>query len=344
MPQGYKVAIVGATGAVGRELLQLMETHAFPVKLLRLIASERSIGKTLSFQGELFPIHPLKALYAEEWDFVFLCAGSTLSRDIGFFAYAKHIIDCSSAFRLDASIPLVIPEINGDLLCSLPPYIASPNCTTTLLLMALYPIHLLYPIKRAVVSTYQAASGGGFTLIERLKKETQEELEGVSLPPHSHPYGFNLFLHSSSLNPLTLYNEEENKVILESQKILQEKAFPLSITCVRVPVMRAHAESVNLEFTQEVDIDKIVEAIQKFPGLCLQQNIASNQFATPKTASFQEKVFVGRIRKDLSLPCAIDLWIVGDQLLKGSALNAIQIAEKLVLVSQLQEAALSQGG
>jgi aspartate-semialdehyde dehydrogenase len=312
------IAVIGATGAVGREIVRLLIERAFPIEKLRLFASEKSLGKKI----HSIPLEVLKDL--KDIDIAFFCAGSAVSKE--WIPKADCIcIDSSSAFR--ASAPLVIPEINphaikGNL-------ISSPNCAATILLMPLFRLHHLFGVKRIVVSTYQAASGAGAHLLHELQEETKAYLAHLpyqgSLP---FPYAFNLYPHNSSLNE-NGYVEEELKMLFETRKILEDETIQLSATCVRVPVLRAHSLSANVEFKRPFTLDAVYRNLETVPGLKIFEDRAQNRFATPFDVTGKNEVFCGRFRLDPSQPNTLEFWAVGDQLLKGAALNAVQIAEKL---------------
>jgi len=315
------VAITGATGAVGREILKLLEMRNFPIKNLSLYASKASFGKKINFKNTQIKIETLDSLYEKNLDILFNCTSSSLAKKIiPGVNNCKKIIDLSSAYRLKA--PLIVPEINAHLLTGSQKLFCSPNCVASLLVMALYPLSKIRPLKRVVVSSYQAASGGGQKLLDDLLNQTKNYYETKNEPL---PYAFNLYLHPSSLNQ-DLYSDEEQKVIEETRKILEIENLPMSVTCVRVPTLRAHSLSVNIEFTDSISTNKILKALNNFPGIVVKQ---TEPFTSPKEVSLKSSVFVSRIRKDLSSPSAIDLWICGDQLLKGASLNAVQIAEHL---------------
>lgn len=321
------IAIVGATGAVGKEILRLLEERAFPLKNLRCFASSRSAGNTVSFKSEKIALQTIDDYSFCEIDLAFFAAGGAVSRE-----WIPRInclaVDSSSAFRDTA--PLVIPEINMHALNSHQRVVSSPNCATTILLMPLFPLHRQYKVKRIVASTYQAASGAGAHLLEELKRETGAFLENR---PYAHslpfPYAFNLYPHNSPLHP-SGYVEEERKILLETRKILEDPAIQVSATCVRVPVLRAHSISANVEFHHPFSLDEIYKAWEKVPGLKLLEDRKANRFPTPFDATGKNDVFCGRLRLDPSQPNTIEFWAVGDQLLKGAALNAVQIAEKLI--------------
>lgn len=312
------VAVIGATGAVGQEIVRLLLARRFPFRHLRLFASPRSAGKKI--QG--IPIETLETL--EGIDLAFFCAGSTVSKE--WIPKSNCLcIDSSSAFR--DQFPLVIPEINPHALQGT--RIASPNCAATLLLMPLFPLHRLFGVKRVIVSTYQAASGAGAHLLRELQEETRAFLEERSYPsPLPFPYAFNLYPHNSFLHS-DGYVEEERKIRNETRKILEDPNIQLSATCVRVPVLRAHSLSANVEFKRPFTLEEVYHALEKMSGLKLFENREQNRFATPADATGKEEIFCGRFRIDSSQPNTLEFWAVGDQLLKGAALNAVQIAEIL---------------
>ncbi|MBS0627398.1 MAG: aspartate-semialdehyde dehydrogenase [Verrucomicrobia bacterium] len=326
------IGIVGASGAVGLEILKLLKDRNFPIETLKCFASSRSEGNLLPFGESKIIIEKLSANFSSSLDLVFFSAGSSVSRKYIPLALEAGaiVIDNSSAFRLEENVPLVIPEVNPEALLRHNSLIANPNCATILLLMALAPLHRQAKLKRVVVSTYQAASGAGLKGMEDLKLETLALLQGSSyqrvvIP---HPYAFNLFLHNSPLLE-NGYVGEEMKIIQESRKILNDPSLQIAATCVRVPVLRSHAESINAEFHHPISAEKARLILQNTPGITLLEDYAQNRFPMPIDASGNDSIFCGRIREDLSQKNTLDLWVVGDQLLKGAALNAIQIAETL---------------
>ena len=337
-----RVAILGATGAVGTELMELLEHRQFPVAELKLLASPRSAGKTLSFKGEELLVEAVGEDSFEDMDLVLASAGSSTSK-----AWATKIveagaimIDNSSAFRMNPEVPLIVPEINPQDAASHQGIIANPNCTTILMGIAVWPLHQVQPIKRLIVATYQSASGAGARAMEEVKKQAQEILNHQSPQPEIFPYplAFNLFPHNSSLNEQG-YCEEEMKMINETQKILNAPDLRLSATCVRVPVLRAHSEAVNLEFDSPFAVQKAREILASAPGVKLVEDWSANYFPMPIDATGKDEVLVGRIRQDLSHSCGLELWLCGDQIRKGAALNAVQIAELLVKENLLQSPA-----
>lgn len=312
------VAVIGATGLVGQEIVRLLIERKFPFEKLRLFASAKSAGKTI----HSFPVEPLLSL--EGIDLAFFAAGGSVSKE--WIPNAPCIcIDSSSAFR--NTHPLIIPEINahamqGNLL-------TSPNCAVTILLMPLFRLHRIFGVKRIVVSTYQAASGAGADLLNALQEETKAHLQNVPYSPLlPFPYAFNLYPHDSPLEP-SGYVEEELKMLHEARKILEDDSIALSATCVRVPVLRAHSISANVEFKKPFTLPEVYQLLEAVPGLKIFEDRSKNRFATPVDAAYKTDVFCGRFRIDPGQPNTLEFWAVGDQLLKGAALNAVQIGEHL---------------
>ncbi len=325
------VAVIGATGAVGRELVRLLEARAFPLGALRLFASPRSRGTTLAFRGEKLALDVLSLDALRSIDLAFFAAGSAISREWipQAKAHGTLCIDSSSAFRMDPDVPLIIPEINAHALKNHQGVVASPNCAATVLLMPLAPLHRRFRAKRIIAATYQAASGGGAALLNHLLEETRGVMEGRDVATHlPFPYAFNLFPHTSTLHP-SGYVEEELKMREETRKILDDAEIGVSATCVRVPVLRAHSVAANVEFRHPLTLDEVYAELQAMPGVALFEERGRNRFATPHDATGQDAVLCGRFRKDESQPNTLEFWAVGDQLLKGAALNAVQIAEVL---------------
>ncbi len=333
MSKSVRVAILGATGAVGIELLELLETRNFPVEQLKLLASPRSAGKSLTFAGKSLTVEAVNENSFKNIDLVLASAGGSSSK-----AWAKTIvasgavmIDNSSAFRMDNSVPLVVPEINPEAAEHHQGIIANPNCTTILLGVAVYPLHQIQPIRRMVIATYQSASGAGAMAMEEVKHQAKAILSGEPVKAEILPYplAFNLFPHNSPLTD-SGYCEEELKMINETRKIFNDSTIRVTATCVRVPVLRAHSEAVNLEFDSPFAVSQAREILSQAPGVKLVEDWESNYFPMPIDATGKDEVLVGRIRQDLSHPCGLELWLCGDQIRKGAALNAIQIAELLV--------------
>jgi aspartate-semialdehyde dehydrogenase len=344
---GFQVAVVGATGAVGTEFLRLFEERNFPAAGLKLLASERSVGKEMTFRGETIKVEEAKPESFTGVDFAFFSAGASRSRALAPAAVEAGaiVIDNSSAFRMDPAVPLVVPELNPDAIQPTSRLISVPNCTAIILLMAVNPLRDLGKIERLVVSTYQSASGGGAKVMDELYAETYDAISDRPANGRQkvlpHPYAFNLFSHNTPINEHG-YNEEEWKVIEESRKILGLPDLRINVTCIRVPVMRAHSESVTVEFAgQAPSEDEIRRRLSSAPGVRVVDDRETNTFPMPITASGQGDVLVGRIRRDVSHPSAISMFIAGDQLLKGAALNAVQIAEYMIQIGQPTSGAIA---
>jgi aspartate-semialdehyde dehydrogenase len=328
-----RVAILGATGAVGQELIELLESRQFPLSELKLLASPRSAGTTMSFKGENLPVEAVGEDSFRDIDIVLASAGGSTSKTWASKAVAAGavVIDNSSAFRMVPEVPLVVPEINPEAAAKHQGIIANPNCTTILMGMAIWPLHRVQPIKRVVVATYQSASGAGARAMAEVKTQAQAILNNQPVTAESFPYplAFNLFPHNSPLNEQG-YCEEEMKMINETRKIFNAPSLRVSATCVRVPVLRAHSEAVNLEFNEPFSLASAREILASAPGVKLVEDWQANYFPMPIDATGKDEVLVGRIRQDLSHPCGLELWLCGDQIRKGAALNAVQIAELLV--------------
>ncbi|MBD1863487.1 MULTISPECIES: aspartate-semialdehyde dehydrogenase [Trichocoleus] len=342
MGQSYKVAILGATGAVGTELIELLQSRQFPVSELKLLASPRSAGRTLTFQGEELPIEAVGENSFANVDLVLASAGGSISKAWAPKAVAAGavVIDNSSAFRMDPQVPLVVPEVNPDAAARHQGIIANPNCTTILMSVAIWPLHQIQPIKRIVAATYQSASGAGARAMEEVKTQAKAILQGETPTSEVFPYplAFNLFPHNSKLTDQG-YCEEELKMVHETRKIFGAPDLRITATCIRVPVLRAHSEAINLEFDAPFDVAQARELLSQAPGVKLVEDWQANYFPMPIEASGRDEVLVGRIRQDLSHPCGLELWLSGDQIRKGAALNAVQIAELLVARNLLQPAA-----
>jgi aspartate-semialdehyde dehydrogenase len=323
-------------------LLELLESRHFPVASLKLLASPRSAGTMLNFQGEKLPVEAVQENSFKNIDLVLASAGGSTSK-----AWAKAIVDSgavmidnSSAFRMNPEVPLIVPEINPEAAAQHRGIIANPNCTTILLGVAVYPLHCLQPIRRLVVATYQSASGAGARAMAEVQTQSRDILAGKSPTAEILPYplAFNLFPHNSPLNEQG-YCEEEMKMIKETRKIFNAPDLQITATCVRVPVLRAHSEAVNLEFSQPFPVEKAREVLSQAAGVKLVEDWQANYFPMPIDATGKDEVLVGRIRQDLSHAHALDLWLCGDQIRKGAALNAIQIAELLLKSNLLRPAA-----
>jgi len=333
------VAVVGATGAVGVELLRVLERRSFPVASLRLLASARSVGKTLEFMGRPYPVEELKASSFKGVDIAFFSAGASRSREFAPAARAAGaiVIDNSSAFRMDPKVPLVVPEVNASDLVRHHGLIANPNCTAAVLVTAVWPIHQAAGIKRIVVATYQAASGAGAAGMRELEEQVHDYAEGreVTRKAFPHQIAFNVFSHNTKVAE-NGYNEEENKVVEETRKMFHMPDLAVVPTCIRVPVLRAHCEAVTLELERPLSPDEARAILARAPGVKVVDDPATNHFPMPLEASGDLDVHVGRIRRDLGNPNGLVLFVSGDQLLKGAAWNAVQIAEEL---AKLQPAA-----
>ena len=330
------VAIVGATGAVGVELIRCLEQRHFPLKELRLFASARSAGKTLVFRGQPLTVHELTGQSFDGVGIGLFSAGGATSRKFAPVAVkaGAMVVDNSSAFRMDPQVPLVVPEINPEAIATHRGIIANPNCSAIISITPLWPIHQRNRIRRLIISTYQAASGAGAAAMEELRESTRAYLDGRAFEPKvlPHPYAFNAFSHNTSIDPESLHNEEETKVIQEARKIFGEPDLAIGITCVRIPVLRAHCVSITFECEKPITPQEVKEILATAPGVRVVDDIGRNHFPMPREASGGDDILVGRIRRDLSDATgrSISIFSAGDQLLKGAALNAVQIAEKLV--------------
>ncbi|HNS20030.1 MAG TPA: aspartate-semialdehyde dehydrogenase [Sedimentisphaerales bacterium] len=330
----YRLAIAGVTGAVGQEFLSIIEERNFPFQSLKVLASSRSAGKTMTFKGKTYTVEEMTKDSFKGIDIALFSAGASRSREFAPAAVKAGavVVDNSSAYRMDPEVPLVIPEINPQMIQKHKGIIANPNCSTIIGIVPVWPLHKVNPVKRMVVSTYQAASGAGMSAMLELEAQSREILEGK--PPTKnvfpHQIAFNCFSHNSALGP-NGYNEEETKLVKETRKIFDCPTIAVTATCVRIPVMRAHCESINLEFTNAITPDEVRNILKTAPGVTVLDDREHNRFPMPIDASGKDDVLVGRIRQDESLPGnrGINLWVSGDQLRKGAALNAVQIAELL---------------
>jgi aspartate-semialdehyde dehydrogenase len=342
------VAIAGVTGAVGREFMATMDKRGFRVGKLKALASARSAGKRLSFRGQEIVIEELTADSFAGVDLALFSAGSGISKTYAPIAVKAGavVVDNSSAFRMDPNVPLVIPEINGRRIRDHKGIIAVPNCAAITALVPLWPIHRQNRIKRVIISTYQAASGAGAAAMDELVESTRANLNGQVYSPKvmPHPYAFNLFSHNTAIDPETGYNGEETKVIHETRKIFEDENIAVGVTCVRVPVLRAHCEAITFECENPISETRARNILAGAPGVRLVDDRTGNYFPMPVDASGQDDVLVGRIRRDLSdgTGRSLSLFACGDQLLKGAALNAVQIAERLV--SELRDADARSAG
>jgi aspartate-semialdehyde dehydrogenase len=328
-----RVAIVGATGAVGIEMLKTLEKRNFPASKLTLLASARSAGKKLTFRGQAVAVAELTKDSFKGVDIALFSAGAAISRDFAPVAVKAGcvVIDNSSAFRMDESVPLVVPEINASDLKQHKGIIANPNCTTAITLMALFPLHRAFFAKRIFASSYQAVSGTGAKAIEELKRQVEQIVAGepVTKEVYPHQIAFNVLPQVDVFLP-NGYTKEEAKMENEGRKIMHHPTFRASVTCVRVPVYRAHAVAVSAEFERPVSVEAAREVLKKAPGLDVVDNPEKKEYPLPLHASDKYNCQVGRLRKDCAFDNGLCFWVAGDQLLKGAALNAVQIAEELI--------------
>jgi aspartate-semialdehyde dehydrogenase len=329
------VAIVGATGAVGVEMIGCLERRAFPLGSLRLYASPRSAGKELKFRGAPLKAQELTEKSFDGVDIAQFSAGSTIAKQFAPIAVrtGATVIDNSSAFRMDPAVPLIVPEINREALRGHRGIIANPNCTAIISITPLWPIHQANRIVRLLVASYQSASGAGAAAMEELREATRAYLEGRAFEQRvmPHPFAFNVFSHNTRVDPVSGYNEEEIKVREETRKIFGDPELRVSATCIRVPVLRAHSVAITFECQRPISAEEARRIIAAAPGVKLVDDRERNYFPMPRDASGGDAILAGRIRQDVSDPSgrSIALFVAGDQLLKGAALNAVQIAELL---------------
>jgi aspartate-semialdehyde dehydrogenase len=330
-----RVAIMGATGAVGTEFLTLLDERNFEMDSLRLLASSRSAGKKIPFKGEELTVEELTEDSFGDVDLVLASAGGSISKKFAPAAVKAGavVVDNTSAYRMDPEVPLVIPEVNPEDIQKHPKgIIANPNCSTIIMNVPVWPLHKANPVRRIVVSTYQAASGAGAQAMAELEEGARAFLDGKPFTPKvmPHPAAFNVFSHNSEIGP-DGYNVEERKMVLETQKIFHNEGIRVAATCVRVPVLRAHCESINLEFENPITPQQVRDLLADAPGVKVVDDIEKNYFPMPLDATGKDPILVGRIRQDISQPDGrgIELFISGDQIRKGAALNAVQIAEML---------------
>ena len=330
--KAYKVAVVGATGAVGREMTKIVAERNFPVREMRLVASERSKGKVLKFREENIKVENLSEFSFKGIDFVLSSPGASVSKQYVPRAVKEGaiVIDNTSAFRMEPEVPLVVPEVNPDAIKKHKGLIANPNCSTIQLVVVLKPIHIKAQIKRLVVSTYQAASGAGTPAMNELREQTESILAGRNVEAKALPaqIAFNVFPHIDIFLD-NCYTKEEMKLVHETQKIMEDDSIRITATAVRVPVFIGHSEAVNIETEKNLPPDEAKEILSKAPGIIVVDNPSKNEYPIPINSPGTDEVFVGRIRKDASIENGLDLWIVADNLRKGAALNAVQIAEKI---------------
>ena len=326
--KSLRIAIVGATGLVGKTMLKILEERNFPIATLMPVASEKSIGKLISFGGEKIAIVSLESVLSEKPDVAIFSAGGKVSQEWApkFSDAGVTVIDNSSAWRMNEKIKLVVPEVNGDCLTSSDMIIANPNCTTMQLVMVLKPLHDSFKILRGVVSTYQSVTGTGQLAVSQMMDERTGLIPSEMAYPH--PIDKNCIPHCDDFQD-NGYTKEEMKVHLETKKIMRDDSISLSCTAVRIPVMGGHGESVFLEFKEDYEMEEVRSLLSSFPGVVLRDNPSSNEYPMPINVQGKDEVFVGRLRRDLCNPRGIHLWIVTDNLRKGAATNTIQIVELL---------------
>lgn len=339
---GYRVAILGATGMVGQEFIRVLEQRQFPAASVRLLASDRSAGKRLAVNQAEVEVKEAGPDSFEEIDIALFSAGAETSRHFSPIAARQGavVIDNSSAFRMDDDVPLVVPEVNPGDIKRHKGIIANPNCSTIQMVVALYPLHKLNPIKRLTVSTYQAVSGTGLAAVDELTVQARDILDGQSVIPHVYPHqiAFNV-LPEIDVFMDNGYTKEEWKLVEETRKIMHDQSLAISATCVRVPVFKGHGESVQMEFEHPMSADEARDILAQAPGVRVLDDPTVSLYPQPWSAAGTDEVFVGRIRKDVSSPNGLVMWVVADNLRKGAALNAIQIAEAVI-----KESLIPSGG
>ncbi|HEX8323312.1 MAG TPA: aspartate-semialdehyde dehydrogenase [Tepidisphaeraceae bacterium] len=329
------VAVVGATGAVGQEFLNILAERNFPIQNLKLLASARSAGKTATFKGQDYVVEELTHDSFAGVQIALFSAGGGTTKEYAPSAVKAGavVVDNSSAYRMKEGIPLVVPEVNPEAIAKHVGIIANPNCSTIIMNVPIWPLHQANRIKRLIVSTYQAVSGAGAWGLYELENQMKQHAAGEPVRKEKFPHQIvnNLFSHNTAIGPEG-YNEEEMKMVKETRKIFGDSRIMIAATCVRVPVLRAHCESINIEFTQPMTPDRVRQILSKAPGVKLVDRIEENHFPMPLEASGQDLVLVGRIRQDISRDDGrgIELFVAGDQIRKGAATNAVQIAEKLL--------------
>ena len=333
MTNRKNIAVVGATGAVGTVFLEMLEERKFPVGDLRLCASERSLGKRITVNGDQIEVELLSSELVEKVDMVFVSASSDISHLAASMIGGTNtiLIDDSSAFRMDPDVPLIVPEVNAEALKDVKNIISIPNCSTTPLVMALKPLHDNFSLKRVIVDTYQSVSGTGSAALDELKTQTKQYLDNDSIQADVYPHqiAFNVLPHIEPFLP-NGYTREEMKMLNETRKILNIPDLNLSATCARVPVMIGHSEAVHAEFHNPIDLEKSVELLRGFPGIRVVDDPISAMYPMPIDSEGDDDVLVGRIRNDMSCDNSIAFWLASDNLRKGAALNAIQIAEEIL--------------
>jgi aspartate-semialdehyde dehydrogenase len=333
MSRELNIAVVGATGAVGREFLGILDDHSLPISNLKLLASRRSVGTKLSVRGQDIEVEEAKPNSFNNVDFAFISANSSISRQLGPEAVkcGAVVIDDSSAFRMQTNVPLVVPEVNGSDVEWHQGIISIPNCSTTPLVMAIHPLVQSNVVKRVIVNTYQSVSGAGGAAINELREQSIALINNKEYPPEalSQQIAFNLFPQIGNFLP-SGYTDEEEKMINETRKILHQESLGVSATCVRVPVYVCHSESVHLEFEKPIDLNEARDLLSQMPGVVVCDADDPENYPMPGELAGTNDVYIGRIRQDRALPNGIAMWLVSDNLRKGAALNAIQIAEEVI--------------
>jgi aspartate-semialdehyde dehydrogenase len=327
----YRVTVVGATGAVGREMVKILGERRFPVAELRLLASARSVGTEIEFRGEKIKVEELNEKTIKGSDLYLFSAGATVSRQYApIAALSGIVIDNSSAFRMEPDVPLVVPEVNAEDALNHRGIIANPNCSTIQMVVALYPLHLKFRIKRIIVATYQSVSGTGQKAINELENQVRGWVNKEEVKPEVYPYpiAFNLIPRIDVFLD-NLYTKEEMKMVAETRKIMHASDILVSATCVRVPVFRCHSEAVTVEFATAATIEEVKSILAVAPGVVLMDDPSNDIYPTPRELAYMDEVYVGRIRESLVFENGVSMWIVADNLRKGAALNAVQIAEYL---------------
>ncbi len=325
----FTVAVVGATGLVGQKMLKVLEERNFPVKRLIPIASRQSAGEKIRFRGEELTVQPLSESVFDGVDYALFSAGAAISREFAPKAVAKGVtvIDNSSAWRMDPKVPLIVPEVNPHAVSAEDRLIANPNCSTIQMVVALKPLHDRFRIKRIVVATYQAVTGSGKQAVQQLHEELTSGT--ASNPFYPHPIAFNCLPHIDVFQE-DGYTKEEHKMIFETHKIMEDDTIGVSPTAVRVPVLGGHSEAINVEFAHSFNLNEVYEILQQAPGVTVVDNPAQNEYPMPLYAEDKDDVFVGRFRRDPSIRNGLNLWVVSDNLRKGAATNAVQIAELMI--------------
>lgn len=330
--KNYTVAVVGATGMVGREMIRVLEQRDFPVARLLPLASSRSVGQKVLFKGENIPVEILNEDSFKGVDIALSSPGGSISKKFSPCAVESGcvVVDNTSAFRMEPDVPLVVPEVNPHMVKKHKGIIANPNCSTIQMVVALKPISDAVGLKRIVVSTYQSVSGAGKKAVDSLRKETDAIVNGMKPNKTHFPYqiAFNVLPHIDIFLD-NYYTKEEMKMVLETRKIMEIPDLPVTATCVRVPVFVGHAEAVNVETNKKISREECISLLSKAPGVSVIDDVGNNKYPLSIDAAGRDEVFVGRIREDVSVPNGLDLWVVSDNLRKGAALNAVQIAELL---------------